>query len=110
MTDTKIRHVTPPGANIFTELGFPPEEAERLNTVLHTEVDQALTFKRQLVHELSAWIEQHHLKQAQAAEILLVSRPRISDVVNGKTAKFTIDALLQMVGRTGKTVELSIRP
>ena len=48
MTDTKIRHVTPPGANIFTELGFPPEEAERLNADLHAEVDQALTLKRQL--------------------------------------------------------------
>lgn len=28
--DTKIRHVTKPGANLFLELGFPPAEAKRL--------------------------------------------------------------------------------
>lgn len=28
--DTKINHVTKAGANLFLELGFPPEEASRL--------------------------------------------------------------------------------
>ena len=28
--DTKIRHVTKPGANLFLELGFPAEEAAQL--------------------------------------------------------------------------------
>jgi hypothetical protein len=28
--DTEIRHVTKPGANIFLDLGFAPEEAKRL--------------------------------------------------------------------------------
>lgn len=27
--DTKIRHITRRGANLFAELGFPPNEAER---------------------------------------------------------------------------------
>lgn len=27
--DTKIRHVTKSGANLFRELGFAPDEAER---------------------------------------------------------------------------------
>ncbi len=51
--------------------------------------------------ELVEWIEDHHLKQVQAAEILMVSRPRVSDVVNKKTAKFTIDALVEMLSRVG---------
>ena len=29
--DTKIRHVTKPGDNLFLELGFPAEEAARLH-------------------------------------------------------------------------------
>lgn len=29
-TDTAIRHVTKPGADLFVELGFPTEEAHRL--------------------------------------------------------------------------------
>ena len=107
MIDTEIRHATPPGANLFAELGFEPEEAARLQTALRSEIDQALSLKSQLMDELAAWIEEHHLKQAQAAQILMVSRPRVSDVVNKKTSKFTIDALVQMLSRTGKTAQLS---
>jgi predicted XRE-type DNA-binding protein len=58
--------------------------------------------------ELAAWIEQHHLEQAEAAEIRMVSRPRVSDVVNKKTAKFTIDALVEMLSRVGRPVRLVI--
>jgi len=50
------------------------------------------------MEELSVWIAKHHLKQSEAAEILMVSRPRVSDVVNKKTAKFTIDTLVEMLG------------
>jgi predicted XRE-type DNA-binding protein len=48
------------------------------------------------------------LKQADAAQILKVSRPRVSDVVNKKTAKFTIDTLVEMLSRVGKPVRLAI--
>ncbi|GBU15102.1 hypothetical protein AwPolaro_04800 [Polaromonas sp.] len=58
--------------------------------------------------ELAKWIAQHDLKQAEAAKILMVSRPRISDVVNKKTAKFTIDTLVEMLSRVGKSVHLAI--
>jgi predicted XRE-type DNA-binding protein len=64
--------------------------------------------KQQLMDELSVWITKHHLKQAQAAEILMVSRPRVSDVVNKKTAKFTIDTLVEMLSRVGKPVKRAI--
>jgi predicted XRE-type DNA-binding protein len=63
--------------------------------------------KRQLMEELSIWIAEHHLKQAEAAEILMVSRPRVSDVVNKKTDKF-IDTLVEMLSRIGKPVKLAI--
>jgi predicted XRE-type DNA-binding protein len=59
------------------------------------------------MEELSVWIAEHHLKQADAAEILMVSRPRVSDVVNKTTAKFTIDTLVEMLGRIGKPVRLA---
>lgn len=52
--------------------------------------------------ELADWIVEHKLRQADAAQILMVSRPRISDVVNQKTAKFTIDTLVEMLSRAGK--------
>ena len=60
------------------------------------------------MEELSVWIAKHHLKQAEAAGILMVSRPRVSDVVNKKTAKFTIDTLVEMLSRVGKPGRLAI--
>ena len=106
--DTEIRHVTKPGANLFLELGFAPAEARRLRAASRKHINDTRRLKQQLMRELSLWIVQHHLKQADAAEILMVSRPRVSGVVNKKTAKFTIDALVEMLGRAGKPVKLSI--
>jgi predicted XRE-type DNA-binding protein len=106
--DTKIRHVTKPGANLFTELGFSPDEAKRLYAASQMQINDTRLLKEQLMTELSSWIEQHHLKQAEAAEILMVSRPRVSDVVNKKTTKFTIDTLVEMMSRIGKPVTLAV--
>ena len=106
--DTKIRHVTKPGANFFLELGFTPDEAERLQAASRKQINDARLLKQQLMEELSVWIAAHHLKQAEAAEILMVSRPRVSDVVNKRTAKFTIDTLVEMLSRVGKPVKLAI--
>ena len=106
--DTEIHHVTKRGANLFLELGFAPDEAKRLHAASRKQINDIRLLKRQLMEELSGWINAHHLKQTEAAEILMVSRPRISDVVNKKTAKFTIDALVEMLNRVGKPVKLAI--
>ncbi|HWK55307.1 MAG TPA: XRE family transcriptional regulator [Hyphomicrobiales bacterium] len=106
--DTEIRRITKPGANLFLELGFAPAEAKRLYAASQKQINDTRRLKEQLMAELAAWIEQHQLKQAEAAEVLMVSRPRVSDVVNGKTAKFTIDALVEMLSRIGKPVRLAV--
>jgi len=106
--DTKIRHVTQPGANLFLELGFSAAEAKRLHAASQKQINDTRLLKEQLMTELSTWIEQHQLKQSEAAEILMVSRPRVSDVVNKKTTKFTIDTLVEMLSRIGKPVRLAI--
>jgi len=96
------------GREPFLELGFTPDEAKRLQAASRKQISDTRLLKRQLMEELSVWIAKHHLKQAEAAEILMVSRPRVSDVVNKKTAKFTIDALVEMLSRAGKPVQLAI--
>ena len=104
----RIGHITQPDANLFLELGFPPAEAERLQADSRRQIDAVLRLKQQLVDELSRWIEERHLKQAEAAAILGVTRPCVSDVVHGKTARFSIDALVDMLGRAGKPVRLAV--
>ncbi|MEI6270036.1 MAG: XRE family transcriptional regulator [Methylococcaceae bacterium] len=42
------------------------------------------------------------------AEILMVSRPRVSDLMNKKVSKFTINALLNMLSSVGKPVRLAV--
>lgn len=106
--DNQVRHVTKPGANLFLELGFAPGEAKRLHAASRKQITDTRQLKEQLMTELARWIDENQLKQVEAARVLMVSRPRISDVVNKKTAKFTIDTLVEMMSRIGKPVRLEI--
>lgn len=106
--DTQIRHVTSPDANLFAELGFSPADAAQFQAQSQRQINDTRVLKAQLMGELSKWIDDNHLKQAQAAEILMVSRPRVSDVVNMKVGKFTIDTLVDMLSRIGKPVRLVV--
>jgi predicted XRE-type DNA-binding protein len=80
---------------------------QRLQSASRKQINDTRLLKQQLMEELSVWIRQHHLRQAEAA-ILMVSRPRVSDAGNKKTAKFTIDALVEMLSRAGKPVRLAV--
>lgn len=106
--DTQIRHITPAGTNVFLDLGFSGEEAERLLADSTNEIANAIAIKEQLMGEITQWIELHKLKQTEVAAVLHISRPRVSDVVNKKTSKFTIDALVNMLSRIGKPVSISV--
>lgn len=107
--ETKSVHMTPVGGNVFADLGFAPEEAAALKAESQRIISEKLAIKDSLMTELAGWIATNKLKQAEAAEILGVTRPRVSDVVNKKAIKFTIDALVVMLARTGKHVRLSVQ-
>lgn len=106
--DTRSAHVTPAGGNVFADLGFTPKEATALKAHSNRVIAEKLAIKESLMQEITLWMHAQHLKQAEAAQILGVTRPRVSDVVNRKTVKFTIDALVDMVGRTGRTVKMVV--
>ena len=94
--DTSISHITPENGNIFEDLGFSRQEATKLK------------IKAQLMCQISEWIKEQQLKQEDASRVLHVTRPRVSDVLRGKSAKFTIDALVDMLERTGKHVTVQV--
>lgn len=106
--DTEIRHVTPADGNIFADLGFGPEEAAALLAESDRIIAEKLAIKESLMTEIAVWIKEKNLKQVEAAKILGVTRPRVSDVVHKKSVKFTIDALVDMLARTGKQVMVSV--
>ena len=94
--DTSITHVTPKDGNIFEDLGFEPREAVKMK------------IKAQLMCQISEWIKDKELKQEEASTLLQVTRPRVSDVMRGKSGKFTIDALVDMLERIGKHVTMQV--
>ena len=101
-----IGHITPADGNVFLDLGFSPEQAAMMKADSDREILEKRMIKESLRGEVTGWIEANHLKQDEAARILNVTRPRVSDIVNGKLAKFSIDALVNMVIRTGKSVSV----
>ncbi|OWF91081.1 hypothetical protein B4916_11765 [Yersinia intermedia] len=106
--DTASRHITTAGDNIFTDLGFADDKATQLLAESNAEIEQALAMKKALMTSIANWIKSEGIRQVDAATLLHVSRPRVSDVVNQKTEKFTLDSLISMAGNIGKKVTLVI--
>jgi predicted XRE-type DNA-binding protein len=69
-----------------------------------------LQVRSDLMIAITEYIKDNKLTQKNAAELLKVKQPRISDIVNGKIDKFTVDTLLNMLTLAGIEVELSITP
>jgi len=67
---------------------------------------QNLKIRSELMVSLRTYIEGEGLGQKKAAEVFGVHQPRISDLMRGKIDKFTIDMLVNMLARIGKTVKL----
>lgn len=84
--------------NVFLDLGFPPGEAEHL--LLRAELMTAIT----------RLIKERGLTQARAARLFGVTQPRVSDLVRGRTELFSIDSLVQMLGRAGVGVSVRLEP
>ena len=107
--DVKSRHTTGKDANVFADLGFSPREAKRLLSQADAKIDESIRLKEQLMDEIATWMRQQKLTQTAAAHALRTSRPRVSDVVNHKVEKFTIDSLVSMLACIGKEVRLQVR-
>lgn len=67
---------------------------------------QNLKIRSELMIALRQYIEETGLGQKEAAEVFGVHQPRISDLMCGKIDKFTIDRLVNMLARIGKTVKV----
>ena len=61
-----------------------------------------------LMMELSGYIESRGLTQAQAANLLGVTQPRVSDLIRGKIALFSLDTLLNMASAAGMSPVLEL--
>ena len=106
--DDLVAQITPAGGNVFADLGFDPAEAAALFEQSQKTIAKKLAVKAQLMDTLATWMVSEKLTQAKAATVLGISRPRVSDVIRHKNSNFTVDALIDMVVRTGQTVQISV--
>jgi len=86
--------VTPSSGNVFADLGFDEEEAERLR------------IRSSLMIAIRKLIESRGLTQADAAKLFGVTQPRIRDLVRGKIDLLGIDTLIDMLARGGIHVDV----
>ena len=82
--------------SVFYDLAEAPEEAANL------------TARGVLMIAIEQRIKEESWTQAQAAARLHVTQPRISDLLNGKISKFSLDALVNMLPPVGLTFD--VRP
>jgi predicted XRE-type DNA-binding protein len=89
------RKITKSSGNIFADLGFPPHEAS------------VMLLRAQLAEALRQWMEREALTQAEAAERLGISQPRVSEIVRGKVELLSLDYLVGLCAKAG--VEVGLR-
>ena len=88
--------ITRSSGNVFRDVGFDGEEAQHLR------------IRSTLMARLRKVVESRHMTQAQAAALLGVTQPRVSDLVRGRIELFSIDTLVDMLGRAGFQVDVRI--
>ena len=62
-----------------------------------------------LMSAIITHIERSGLTQAQAAKLLGVTQPRISDLMRGKIDLFSLDTLVNMLAAAGLRVEMKLK-
>lgn len=87
---------TESSGNVFADLGIPnPEEA---------------LAKAEIAMKINGVIKKKKLTQAKAAQILKISQPKISLLLRGRLADFSLERMLRFLNDLGQDVYISIVP
>ncbi|SEC12519.1 transcriptional regulator, XRE family [Rhizobiales bacterium GAS188] len=82
--------------NVFADLGFPNPEEHLL--------------KAQLVHKISTVMKERKLTQVEAARIIGVKQPDISNLVRGQFRVVSVEKLMHYLVALGHDVEIVVKP
>ncbi|NEP28040.1 helix-turn-helix transcriptional regulator [Moorena sp. SIO3I6] len=94
MTDEKTVNVLLGDDNVFKDLGFEAEEAMNLKV------------RADLMLDLRSYIQERGWTQNEAAEFLGETQPRISNLMNGEISRFSVDKLINLLGKVGMEVKV----
>lgn len=82
--------------NIWTDLGFPDAEERQAKALLSDAIEEAIKRRR--------------LTQTQAAVILGVDQPKVSEIVCGRVSRYSLDRLIRFLNALDRDVDIVIRP
>jgi predicted XRE-type DNA-binding protein len=82
--------------NVFADLGYADAKERRLKVELALEVNRILA--------------QRGVIQAQAAKILGVRQPHVSDLARYRLSRFSVERLMEFLTQLGRDVEIRITP
>jgi predicted XRE-type DNA-binding protein len=85
-------------ANVFSDLGFAPAEAEELLA------------KSVLIEAVADTIRSRRLTQMQAAKLCRTDQPTLSKVLRGRMESVTLDRLTAWLAALGRSVEIRVKP
>ena len=74
-----------------------------------SEETENMKLRSALMIALKSHISRSGLSQSEAAKLLGVTQPRVSDLVRGKINLFGLDALVNMAAAAGLHVEMRLR-
>lgn len=94
---TKRLKIEKGSGNIFSDLGFPPGEA------------QNLIMRAELMVKIEQFVRKSGMTQKEAARLLGITQPRLNLLLKRKIGLFSLDALVNMVARAGMQVKLTVR-
>ena len=82
--------------NVFTDLGFLPEEAA------------ILAMRADLMAQLRLVVEKGNCTQVETAKVLGISQSRVSDLMRGNWDKFSLNMPVTLATRAGLHCELKL--
>ena len=93
---SKESKITRSSGNVFVDVGFDEAQA------------QLLTLRADLMMQLDKQLKARKLTQVAASELLGVSQSRVSDLVRGKTEKFSLDMLVLFAAKLGTPARIEL--
>lgn len=82
--------------NVFADLDLPDPEL--------------LLAKAKLCTKISRIVRERKLTQKQAAKIMGLTQPNVSDLLRGRLDGFTLDRLFRCLDALGQEIEIVVRP
>lgn len=88
--------ITRGSGNIFADIGLPNPER--------------VLARSQLMTRITEIIRERGLTQQQAADVLGISQPKVSCLMNGKLSMFSLEHLFELLNALDSNVEIIVMP